>query len=178
MHLGNQRVRRCRTAFLVDVEAVRLDADGENIRAELPKGLRRNLVGGTMGAIDNHAQTVELHVPRQRALGVFDIARMGGVDAFGAAQRLRLGKILGQIRRNQRLDLLFRFIGELVAIGPEQLDAIILKRIVRRRDHHTKISTHRTGQHRDGGRRHRPEQEHIHADGRKPGDQRVFDHVA
>ena len=104
-HLAAQRFRRGRAAFLVDVEAVRLDADRDDVGAELPQRFRHHLVGGAVGAIDHHAQAVEDEVARQRALGEFDIAVMHAVDALGAAESVALGQLLGEVGVDQPLDL-------------------------------------------------------------------------
>ena len=69
-------------------------------------------------------------------------------------------------------------VGELVAVGPEQLDAVVVERIVRCRDHHAEIGAHRTREHGDCRRRHRPELQHVHADRGEARDQRGLDHVA
>ena len=44
-------------AFLVDVEAVRLDIDGDNVGTEFPERGGRDLVASAVGAIDDDAQT-------------------------------------------------------------------------------------------------------------------------
>ena len=59
----------------------------------------------------------------------------------------------------------FDLVGELVAVRPEQLDAVVVIGIVRGRDHHADIGAQRARQHGDRRRRDRPEQEHIHAGG-------------
>ena len=64
-----------------------------------------------------------------------------------------------------RLDALLDLVGELVAVRPEQLDAVVEIRIVRGRDHHADVGAQRAGEHGDRGRRDRPEQEHVHAGG-------------
>ena len=53
MHLLLQAGRMGRAAFLVDVEAVGLDIDGDDLGAEFPQRRGRHLVGGAIGAIDD-----------------------------------------------------------------------------------------------------------------------------
>ena len=79
---------------------------------------------------------------------------------------------------HQRFDLLLALVGKLLAVRAEQLDAVVLKRIVRGGDHHAEIGAQRPRQHGDGRRRQRTEQKHVHADGSEAGHQRRFDHVA
>ena len=89
-----------------------------------------------------------------------------------------LGQPLGHVGVDQRLDLMLDLVGQLVAVRAEQLDAVVVERIVRGRDHDAEVGAHRAGQHGDGRRRHRAEQQHVHADRGEAGDQRGLDHVA
>src|SRR5690606_3756736 len=126
-----QALGRGGAAVLVDVEAVRLNADPDDFRAELPQRRRGDLAGGAVGAIPDHPQPVEADIARQGALGEFDIALLRAVDALGAADILRTGEQLARLPVDQRLDLLFRLVRQLVAVRPEQLDAVVFVRIVR-----------------------------------------------
>ena len=176
--LVDQRRRGGRADVAVDVEAVRLDADGEDLGAQLPQRLGRHLVGGAIGAIDDDAQAVERQVARQRALGELDIAVLDAVDALGAAEIGRAGEPLVEVGFDQRLDLVFDLIRQLLAVGAEQLDAVVVVGIVRGGDHHPEIAAHGVRQHGDAGRRHRAGQENVHADRQEAGGKRVLDHVA
>jgi hypothetical protein len=55
-NLPRERIRRRRADVAVDVEPIRLDADRDDLRAELPQRLGRDLVGGAVGAIDHDAR--------------------------------------------------------------------------------------------------------------------------
>ena len=88
------------------------------------------------------------------------------------------GQQVGGRRLHQRLDLALGLVGELVAVGVEQLDAVVGVGIVGGRDHDAEVGAQRAGQHGDRRRRHRPQQEHVHADGGEARHQRRFDHVA
>ena len=176
--LVGERLRRRRAAFLVDVDTIRLDADGDDVGAQFPQRFRHHLVAGAVGAIDHDAQAIEAEVARKRALGEFDIAVMDAVDAAGAAKACALREATLHRLVEQLLDLLLDIVGQLEALRPEQLDAVVFKRIVRGRDHHAEVGPHRFGQHRHRRRRHRAEQEHVHAHRREAGHHGVFDHVA
>src|SRR3954468_19581242 len=128
-HLAAQRLRRGGAAILVDVESVRLDADGDNVGAQLPKRFRHHLVRGAMGTIDHHAQAVEAEIARQRALGKFDIAVVHAVDAAGAPEACALRELTVQILVEQLLDLLFDVVRQLEAERPEQFYAVVLEQI-------------------------------------------------
>ncbi len=177
-HLARQSFGRRRADILVDVEAVRIDADRDHLRAKLPQRFRGHLVGRAIGAIDDDAQAFDREMARQGPLGELDVARMHALDALGAADGRRLGEAAAQIAVDQRLDLALDRIRQLVPIGAEQLDAVILVRIVRGRDHHAKIGAHGAGEHGDGRRRHRAEQQHVDAHGGEARLQRRLDHVA
>src|SRR5262245_3082561 len=176
--LADQVVRRGRTAIPVDVEAVGFDANPDDFGAEFPQRLGRHFVGCPIGAIDHRPDTVEADVLRQRPLGEFDVALARAVDAGGAADLLRLGEQVGAVAFHQDLDRLLVLVGELVAVGTEQLDAVVAVRVVRGGDHHAKIGTQRPGQHGDGRRRHRTELEYVHAHRSEARDERGLDHIA
>ena len=53
-----------RAAFLVDVEAVRLVVDGDDLGAEFPQRLGRHLVGGAVGAIDRRSRRPDSDIER------------------------------------------------------------------------------------------------------------------
>ena len=178
MHLLRQAVRMRRAAFLVDVEAVGLDIDGDHLGAEFPQRFRRHLVGRAVGAIDDHPEARERHRLRQRALGELDIAVVHAVDALGPAEPFGIGQRHLDALLQHRLDALLDLVGELVAVRPEQLDAVVEIRIVRGRDHHADVGAQRARQHGDRRRRDRPEQEHVHAGGGQARHHGVLDHVA
>ena len=169
-------LRRGRTDAVVDVEPVRRDAHRHHLGAELPQRLGRGPVGSAMGAIDHDLEAVELLGRGEGRLDEFDIAVPALVDPLGAADIGRAGK----------LDLLFqklldgRLVGvrQLEPVGAEQLDAVVVERVVRGRDHDPEIGAHRMSQVPDGRGRHRAEQEHVHAGRGETGGQRVFQHVA
>ena len=113
----------------------------------------------------------------KRALGELDVAVLRVVDALGAAE-LGRGELLRQVALDQLLDLALDLVGELEAVRPEQLDAVVVVRVVRGRDHDAEVGAHGAREHGDRRRRHRAGQQHVHADRGEAGDQRGLDHVA
>ena len=173
-----QRLGRGGAAFFVDVGPVGIDANLDHFGAKFPQGERGDLVSGAIGAIDDDAPVVELQVARQRALGELDITLLRALDPGGAAYARGVGQQVRRGRIHKRFDLFLDLIGELVTVGPEQLDAVVGKRVVGGRNHHAQVRAQRARQHGDSGRRHRAEQKHVHADG---GESRLhggLDHVA
>ena len=176
--LADDGIGRGGADIAVDVEAVRLDANGEDFGAELPQSLGGDFVGGAIGAVDHDAEAVEIHGAGQCALGEFNVAGVDALDALGAAEGGGGGETVIQIAVNEGFDFVLGLVGELEAIGIEQLDAIILIGVVGGGNHDAEIGAHGARQHGDGGCRHRAEQQHIHADRGEAGDKGRLDHVA
>ena len=88
-----QQLRLGRAAVLVDVEAVGRDADRDDLGAELPQRLGRDVVGGAVGAIDHDLEAVEAQVLGKGRLGELDVAPARIVDPACAADQLRLGEL-------------------------------------------------------------------------------------
>src|SRR5918996_1473955 len=61
------------------------------------------------------------------------------VDAGGATDLLGRGEKLCGVTLHQLLDRLLLLVGKLVAVRPEQFDAIVAEGVVRGRDHHAEI---------------------------------------
>ncbi len=95
--LADQRLRRRRADLLVDVEAVGLDAHGDDLGAELPERLGRDLVGGAVGAIEHDPHAVEARLPRQGALGELDVAGRHAVDALRPPELRRRGEAAAEL---------------------------------------------------------------------------------
>ena len=159
--------------------AVRLVADRHHLRAELPEHLRRDLVGGAIGACrPRRAEPVQRQFLRHGSLCELDVAvtaRHRRVSRLPISAESPAG---GQSCVDQLLDLELHVVRQLEAVRTEKLDAVVLEGIVRSRDHHPDIRPQGTRQHGDRRRRHRPEHEHIHAGGGEARDQRVLQHVA
>ena len=165
-------------AFVVDVGTVGVDADGDHLGAQLPQNLGRNLVGGAVGAIDDDLQPVQPQAPREGVLDEFDVAAGLVAQPAGPAQAGGVRQLLAVAVLDDRLDRRFDRIGQLEPVRSEQLDAVVLVRVVRGRDHDAQIGPQRAGQHGHGRGRQWPEQDHVQAHGDEPGGQRRFDHVA
>ena len=126
-------------AVLVDVDAVGLDVDRHDDRAERLEHPGRQLRRGTVGAVEHDLETIErtggndvldevLAVPADRGVVEFDRADLG---ACRARTGIALGAQGGELEFQPLLDL----IGQLGAAGREQLDAVVAEGVVRRRDH-------------------------------------------
>ena len=76
---------------------------------------------------------------RKGAFGKFNIARLTVINAFGATQFGRHRQFTVHRGVHQGFNFIFYFVGELEAVGPEQLYAIVLISIVRGRNHNANI---------------------------------------
>jgi hypothetical protein len=123
--LFNQPLGRGGADFVVDVEAVRLDANGENFSAELPQRFGRRAITRAIGAIDHDAEAFQRQVAGQGALGEFDVARTHVINAPSPAQHARRGELGPEIGIEQLLDFGLDFVGQFETVGPEELDAIV-----------------------------------------------------
>jgi hypothetical protein len=94
--------------------------------------------------------------------------------ALRPADFAAIGELRRHVRIEQILDFQLQLVGQLVAIGTEELDAVVVERIVRGRDHHAEIGAQRPRQHGDGGCRHRAEHDRHHADGGETGATSAF----
>ena len=64
---------------------------------------------------------------------------------------------------HQRLDLGLSLVRQFETVGAEELDAIVLGRVVTGRDHNAHICPHRPGQKADRRGRHGPKEKDVHA---------------
>jgi hypothetical protein len=154
------------------------DADADHLGAQFVQRLRRHLVSGPVGAIDDDAHARKAEAAGERRLGDLDVAGLAVVDPLHPSERRRRGQVLAQALVHQRLDRHLLLIGELVAVGSEQLDAVVGEGVVRGRDHHAQVGPQRAGHHRHARRGQRAELAHVHAHAGEAGDQGGLDHVA
>jgi hypothetical protein len=76
------------------------------------------------------------------------------------------------------LDARLGLVGQLAAAGIEELDAVVLVRIVRGADDHAEVALETLRQVRDAGGRQRADQHHVHARCDEARFERRFEHVA
>ena len=177
-HLGAEIARHRGAAALIDVEPVGADTDGDHGGAKFPQHGGGDPVGRAVCAVDDDFQVVEPQAAREGGLGGLDIAAGGVVQPGGAAKCARGGEAGGHVGGHQRLDLAFRRVGQFAAVGVEQLDAVVLERIVGGRQHHPKVCAQAARQHGDRRGRQRADEGHVHPGADEAGGERGFQHVA
>ncbi len=128
-----------------------------------------------MGAVQHDSQAVQLEAIVDRGLAELDVAPGGVIDADRLAEPIRRHGFqrLVELVLDFGLDL----VGEFQPFRREELDAVILVGIVRRRDHDPGIGPERARQIGDARRGHRPQQRDIGPGGREPRLQCRFEHV-
>ena len=89
-HARRKRFGMGRTDAVVDVDAVGIDADRIDARAQFAQHQRPDLVGRAVGAVHRDAHAAEVEAPRHRALAGLDVA------ADGVAGAHRLAQLLGR----------------------------------------------------------------------------------
>lgn len=147
-----------------------------HLGAQFAEHMRSDVVGGAVGGVDHQLQPVEIQVVREGALAEFDVAALGVGHAARAAQFFRADAAQRLVHR--LLDGGLDVVGQLHAMGGEELDAVVLVRIVRGADHDTGGQAQRARQVGHGRRRDGPGQQHVDTGGRQAGFQGGFQHVA
>ena len=165
-----------RSATVVDIGAIGRNTHRDHLGAQFPQHLRRGAIGGAIGAIDHHLQPVQPQSRREGRLDEFLIAAASILNPLGAANVLGLGR--QDLAFQNGLDLGLGLIRQFEPVGAKELDAIVMMRIVARRDHHPQIGAHRPGEKAHRRRRHRPQQQHIHPGRGQTRRQRIFQHIA
>ncbi len=120
-----QRGEVGRAAADVDVRSVRVVADRFDVGAELRERVGRDAGVRAVRAVDRDAQAGQ--VGAEALEHVLEVALHSDADTVDLAAARR-GRV------EQRLDLLLRRVGELASLAVEELDAVVLRRVVRRRD--------------------------------------------
>ena len=114
---------------VVDVAPVGLRGDDVDGRPESPERLRRRLVGRAVGAVQRHPAPREVQ-PGEALLERAQVVLKRPVQPAHAADARRGDGRLP----HSRLDVCLVGVGQLEAVGAEDLDAVVVVRVVRRRD--------------------------------------------
>ena len=175
-HRAGEHVEVRGAAAGVDVAAVGRVGDHRHARAETPEDLRRNLVGGAVGAVEQHVHAAEVELAEadvqlaQIVLGcaaqLADAPDRGGIGArLSRAVELALDRQLG-------------LVGELVAVAGEELDAVVAVGVVRGGDHDGQVEAVAVDQQRRRGRRQHAAEQRVAAGGAHAGGDRRLQHLS
>ncbi len=170
-----QHVQMRRAAAVVDVQAVGFGVDRDDPRTGGAVGTRCGRRGGAVCAVHDHGQPVELDGAGLADLPEVTVQRILGVDH---PAHFRADGTQPRSGRDQILDLVFGRVVELVPARPEDLDAVVGHRVVRRGDHHAEVGVVGVGQvgHRRGRQHTGPQR--VDALTGQAGDHGGFQHLA
>src|SRR6476661_1802305 len=155
-----------RTAAHVDVRPVGRVADRVNLGSALLEGLRSESGVGAVRAVDDDAQAVQV---RTEALeNVLEVRVRRDLDP------LDLPLVDARRGDQQLLGLLLGCIGELVAVRVEELDAVVLRWVVRGRDHDPEVEREQG----NGRRREDAAEDRVASDRDHPARKRLFELTA
>ena len=141
--LGGDDLRMQRTAPDVDVVAVRPIEDRVHDGTQASKDLRREPRRRAVRAVDDERHPVERAVGRRHQMLQVPLPPHAVVG-----QAAELGDRHGRFGEH-RLDLVLQVVGQLHPVAREELDAVVLGRVVRGGDDHTGRSLELHGEERD-----------------------------
>ena len=173
---GDQVFEVGRAAGCVDVGAVRFVGEHHALDTERGEQLFRRAGGRAVRAVERDGQPVEAFGRRRgdKSDVFVDCFRlMNDFADLGAGRRLRHR----HFAEHHRLDVFLQLVGELEAVGVEDLDAVEFKRVVRRRDHDARARLVAAGEVGDGRGRHHAEIDDIIADRKNTCGQRRGKHI-
>jgi hypothetical protein len=127
--------RARRAVALVDVLAVGVRADDDDLGAGATERLRTDLAAGTVRRVDDDLEAVERVGDRRD--DVVDVAPHRG-EVLGHATDVRADGTLPPLAE-PRLDLVLDVVVELGPGAVEELDAVVGHRVVRGGDHHAEV---------------------------------------
>ena len=122
----------------VDVRAVRIRGDRRHLGTELLEGLRRDSRVRAVRAVDREPEPGQ--VAAEPLDDVLEVAVGGDADVVDRSLAV------GRRSVEERLDLLLGGVAQLAAVGVEELDPVVLRRVVRGGDDRTEVE----GEERDG----------------------------
>ena len=163
-----------RTAVVVDVYAVRLDT--HIVRSEREAVEKRPGCDAcrAVGAVKEHAQRRKL---RNRGGQMVQILRkIVSAVRYPAQRVMRLDGQLA-VLQDEPLNFFFQRVIQLEALAGEHFDAVVLKRVVRRGDHHARVGVQHDRQIRHARRGNHAKHRHVTAAGRQTSDERTLEHV-
>ena len=162
-----------RTAVAVDVPAVRFDADRDYVRAQLGQNVGGDLVGRAVGTVDDDLDAFQRQFARKSVLDEHVVAAQGVVHAHRFADTVHgRPRDRGGRPAHEGGNVVLDRVGQLQTLPREDFEAVVLKRIVRGRDHDAGIGPQTARQKGHPGRGHRPDQQHVpphRADARSQG---------
>ena len=167
------------TAAEVDVLPVRFVKQGGHLRTQFGEGIRGDAVCGAVGAVQDDPASLEGVFLGEGMLQKNDVPAPGVFHAVGLAQFGRRGVERVQVvREDDRFDGTLCVIGKFIAIAAEDLDAVVLERIMRSRYDDASVGPHAVGEIGDPRCGDHTDQDGIDAHGTDSGNEGILQHVS
>ena len=129
--------RRCCTKSIINIQTVGLRSNGDYICAELMKYIRSRVISRTMIAIENDFQATKIMIIWKRAFAKLDVASARIINP------LHLAEISRGYADHRFIDSLFdrtlNIIRQLSTLCREELNAIIVIRVMGSGDHYARL---------------------------------------
>src|SRR6185369_13594153 len=133
-----------RAAPGIDVRPVRLHPYRYDLRSQLFEHSRCNLVGGTIGTVENDLHPRQIKVLRKSALEKHDVTSGSVIYPVGlsylCSDRTKRIDLFGE---QELFNLQLDIVGKLEPVLEEKLYSVVLKSIMGCRDHYSGICPHR-----------------------------------
>ena len=174
--LLHEQLRVRGAAPIVDVHAAGLSAHDDRIRAKLFKNARSDVIRGAVRAIEHDPQALQTKAAIDRCLTELDVAACS-VRQPGCATEA-VGAHADHLAFELCFDLQLDGIGQFVSAAIEELDAVVVVRVVGGRNHDSGVRAQRAREVGDRGRRHGAEQANVDASAGEAGLEHRLQHVA
>ena len=128
-----------RAAPLIDIHAIRVDTNRDDICTQFPKRRWRNFIGRAMRTIDNYFHATKIPPPGECSLCKFYITRLSVINPLGPSKPIGWRNMLPNAIIHKAFYFCFNLIRQLIPIRPKQFNPIIFKFIMRGRNHNPNI---------------------------------------
>ena len=174
---GHQGLGMGCPAVVVDVVAVGPVVDDRDPRTGRAEDLGADAEGGSVRGVQDDVQPGPGHGRRQPG-AMRDVVGHEPRRLHGPAdgRRRNAGQLVGA--QDERLELVLQVVVELEAARVQHLEAVVLGRVVRGRDHDPGPEAARAGEEGQGRRRDHAHRVHVHAHAGGTGRDRRDEHVA
>ncbi|AJP48466.1 hypothetical protein PG1C_08370 [Rugosibacter aromaticivorans] len=161
---------------VVDIQPIRRVTNADYFRTKFVKHLGGNVIRRAMRAIDHNLHAAQIEIVGKGALAKFNIAPRRIIHATRLAQPRRFHAAHGLLKLG--FNRQFYGVRQFGALRGKKLDAVIVIRIMRGGNNHSRLQAQcaREISYRRG--RHRAAQHDIHSCGSETRFQRRFQHIA
>ena len=182
--LGHQRAQGLQVrgaALHVDVGAAEVLVDDGDLGTKATQRLGAGHARRAVPHVERHLQALKVDALLGHGVnGVLDVQLARVVHGHGHAHLVAVRQLVSRraAAGHERLDLVLHGVGQLEALAVEDLDAVVLRRVVRRGDDDAAVAVQLARQKRDGRRRDDARQKRRATHGHDAGGNGRLQHVA